>query len=183
MSHQLGIPAEEALKRLQEGNSKYLSGLYSGDFSKDIRSRTAENGQHPSAVILTCSDSRVIPEMIFSAGIGELFVIRAAGNVVDSCTADSIIYAVEHLGCRLVVVMGHTVCGAVREAMHYSEDHPLDTINLIRAAIGDETDPSAASRMNVDNSVSVIRGIFGDEHGLMIKGAMYDIVSGKVEFY
>lgn len=182
MSHQLGIPAEEALKKLEEGNARYLSGVYSGDFSKDIRSTTAENGQHPSAVILTCSDSRVIPEMIFSAGIGELFVIRAAGNVVDSCTADSIIYAVEHLGCRLVVVMGHTSCGAVREALHYSRDHPLDTINLIRSAIGDETDPLNASRLNVENSVSVIRRIFGERDGLKIMGAMYDIVSGKVEF-
>ena len=181
MSHQVGMPADEALRLLEEGNERYLSDNYSADYSSKRRLETAESGQHPYAVILTCSDSRVIPELIFSSGIGDLFVIRAAGNVVDNCTADSLIYAVEHLGCRLVVVLGHTVCGAVREALHYSGDHPLDTINLIRAAIGGETDPLQASVLNVRNSVKSINQLF-DEKDVKIVGAMYDIRTGVVDF-
>ena len=79
---------------------------------------TWTKGQSPYAIIVTCSDSRVIPENIFSAGIGELFVIRLAGNIIDDHQLGSIEYAAGHLGCRLVVVLGHTHCGAVDAAIN-----------------------------------------------------------------
>ena len=111
------ISAEDALKRLKKGNEIYLNAKTgSGDISADIRLATSVNGQKPYAVIVTCSDSRVIPEYIFSAGIGELFVIRVAGNVIDNHQLGSIEYAAEHLGCKLVVVLGHTQCGEVGAA-------------------------------------------------------------------
>ena len=84
MSHQANISAEEALGRLQKGNEAYLTSTTgTGDISPAIRKDTCENGQHPYAIVVTCSDSRVIPESIFAAGIGELFTIRVAGNVME----------------------------------------------------------------------------------------------------
>ena len=111
------ISATEAKKKLIEGNQKYLDAKAgTGDISKALRLQTAEQGQHPYAIVITCSDSRVIPESIFSAGIGDLFVIRVAGNVLDNHQLGSIEYAAEHLGTKLIVMLGHTRCGAARSA-------------------------------------------------------------------
>ena len=99
MKHAKGMPAGQALERLKEGHRRFLvSEKGSGDVSPSRRRETEELGQHPYAVVVTCSDSRVVPESIFSAGIGDLFVIRSAGNIVDGCTLGSIEYAVEHIG-------------------------------------------------------------------------------------
>ena len=88
------LSAEEALSKLKQGNEKYLNAATgTGDISKEIRKDTCENGQYPYAVVVTCSDSRVIPESIFSAGIGELFVIRVAGNVINDFQLGSVEYA------------------------------------------------------------------------------------------
>ena len=96
------VSAEQALQKLKDGNSEYLSAkTSSGDISLEKRVNTCDKGQQPYAVIVTCSDSRVIPESIFSAGIGDLFVIRVAGNVIDDHQLGSIEYATEHLGMML----------------------------------------------------------------------------------
>ena len=115
--------AADAIYRLAAGNLKYLNAESgNGDVSRRVRLATWTKGQSPYAIIVTCSDSRVIPESIFSAGIGELFVIRLAGNVIDDYQLGSIEYAAGHLGCRLVVVLGHTHCGAVDAAIHYEPE-------------------------------------------------------------
>ncbi len=102
MSHGKGLSADEALLKLQQGNEKYLNASANpGDVSPAIRKDTCENGQHPYATVITCSDSRVIPESIFSAGIGELFTIRVAGNVVNNFEIGSVEYAADHLGTNL----------------------------------------------------------------------------------
>jgi len=180
----MSMDAEDALSRLKEGNARYVSGGgYGGDVSEGIRIRTAEEGQRPYAAIVTCSDSRVIPEAVFDAGIGELFVIRSAGNVVDGCTLGSLEYAVGHMGVRLVVVMGHTSCGAIAEAIKgLHEGHSIEIIDDIREGIGDEKDPTRASVLNVRNSVRIISGDIGARHGIRIIGALYDIRTGKAEF-
>ena len=99
------LSASEALEKLKEGNQRYLSsGTNSGDVSPQIREKTGKEGQTPYAIVITCSDSRVIPESIFSAGIGEVFVIRVAGNVIAGHQLGSIEYAADHLGSNLVVV-------------------------------------------------------------------------------
>ena len=184
MSNAIAVPAEKALERLRKGNSQYSeSGRYGGDISETVRIRTAEEGQRPYAAIVTCSDSRVIPEAVFSAGIGELFVIRSAGNVVDGCTLGSLEYAVGHMGVALVVVMGHTSCGAIAEALKgFHEGHAIEIIDDIRAGIGNEKDPLTASKKNVENSVRLIAEDLGQRHGVKVVGALYDIRSGKVEF-
>ena len=104
--------AEEALEKLKNGNARYLNlEKNEGNISAEIRKKTCMEGQRPYAVIITCSDSRVIPESIFNAGLGELFVIRVAGNVIDNHQLGSIEYAAGHLGCPLILVMGHNHCG------------------------------------------------------------------------
>ncbi|MDE7326058.1 MAG: carbonic anhydrase [Lachnospiraceae bacterium] len=180
------LSAQEALEKLKQGNKKYLEvSANPGDISPKLRKATCENGQNPYAVIITCSDSRVIPESIFTAGIGELFVIRVAGNVMDHHQIGSVEYGAEHLGCKLVVVLGHDHCGAVGAAIH---DEPSGFVKYItdeiRKAIGDEKDDFRASCLNVKQSVSVLKESLGwkDDGDVKVVGAIYHIEDGAVEF-
>ena len=174
----------DALKILREGNRRFVeSDSYCGNVCFTRRSMTADNGQHPFAAIVTCSDSRVIPEIVFSAGIGDLFVIRSAGNVVDGCTLGSLEYAVGHMGVNLVVVMGHRNCGAIAEAIRgFHERHSIEIINDIRDGIGDERDPDIATVKNVRNSVRLIAEDIDYSKDARVVGAIYDIRSGNAEF-
>ena len=185
----LNMYAAKAVEKLKEGNEKYLETLTGmGDVSKESRMRTYLHGQHPYAIVVTCSDSRVIPESIFSAGIGDLFVIRLAGNVIDDHQLGSIEYAAGHLGCRLIVVLGHTHCGAVDAAMNSDPEGYIKFItDEIKRAIGDEKDERKACEKNVWQSIQMIEHSLEihhieDEIGLRVVGAMYDIETGKVEF-
>lgn len=108
-----GPSAEEALKQLLEGNARYVQ-----DHAEHPDQRPSAAPQHPAAVIVSCSDSRVPPEVIFDRGVGSLFVVRTAGNTCDRLAVESIEYAVAHLGTRLIVVMGHDQCGAVTAAVN-----------------------------------------------------------------
>lgn len=177
------VTAEEALRLLKEGNEKYLkNNAATGDVSAERRLDTGKNGQKPYAVIVGCSDSRVIPETLFSAGIGDLFVIRIAGNVIDTHQLGSVEYAVEHLGCKLVVVLGHTNCGAVAAAFEgEGSGRVFFILDEIRRAIGGETDRLKATRRNVLQSVFKIRQAVKAD-GLHVIGAIYDVESGEVKF-
>ena len=183
------ISAKEAIMKLEEGNRKYLTlKTGGGDISPAVRLRTCKNGQQPYAIVIACSDSRVIPESIFSAGIGELFTIRVAGNVIDDHQLGSIEYAVEHLGTNLVVVMGHTGCGAVEAAIHHEPSGFIKYItDEISLAIGEEKDSYRASCLNVMHSIRQISDaldINNLRHGKdpAVIGAMYHIDDGHVEF-
>lgn len=113
-----GIGADEALKALMDGNKRYVDGQMTGAKRADAPSREKlATSQKPYAVILSCSDSRVPPELVFDEGLGEIFVIRVAGNVPDPIVLGSIEYAVEHLGSPLIMVLGHERCGAVTAAV------------------------------------------------------------------
>ena len=171
-----------ALARLKEGNKTYINAeRCAGDISPAIRRETSKNGQHPYAVVVSCADSRVIPESIFSAGIGELFVIRVAGNVVDNVQLGSIEYAVEHLGARLVLVLGHTGCGAVGAALAENHGYVKHITDEIKHAIGTETDAEKASILNVKQSVSKIKNAIS-ANNLCVCGALYHTDSGVVDF-
>ena len=182
------VSAETALQMLKNGNQKYLNAENgSGDISAETRTNTLKNGQKPYAVIVTCSDSRVIPEYIFSADIGDLFVIRVAGNVMDDHQLGSIEYAAEHLGIRLIVVLGHDHCGAVDAAINHDPDGYIKFItDEIKLAIGSETDDYKACCLNVRRSVEIIEESMEirheEEHGLKVIGALYRLASGIVEF-
>ena len=167
--------------QMKEGNRRYV---LQSDPAR--RLETAENGQHPYAIVVCCSDSRVIPEQIFDAKLGDLFVIRVAGNVLDNHQMGSIEYAAAHLHCRQVVVLGHTGCGAVAAALEGSADGFIRYITEdILEAIGDERDPYAACRLNVEHAVAKRKHEF-EEHpemtGIRIEGAVYDIKSGAVDW-
>ena len=183
------ISAKAALEKLREGNAAYIAAEKSlVDVGHERRRDTLENGQRPYAVIVSCSDSRVIPESIFSAGIGDLFVIRVAGNVMDDHQLGSIEYAAEHLGIKLIVVLGHTHCGAVGAALEHDPQGYVKFItDEICSAIGNEKDEYKACCLNVCNSVRIIENSFEihkeeTEHGLKVIGAVYHLEDGRVDF-
>lgn len=185
MQH-LNLSAAEALEKLKKGNERYLDATSNpGDVSPLLRKKTCEEGQTPYAIVITCSDSRVIPESIFSAGIGELFVIRVAGNVIDNHQLGSIEYAADHLGSKLIVVLGHSHCGAVGATISGKPSGFVKYItDEIREAIGEEKDELRACCLNTERSVSVIKNSLKlDENSdTKVYGALYHIDSGKVEF-
>ena len=177
------------IEKLKKGNDLYLESFRSeGDISPEIRRKTAEAGQHPYAIVIACSDSREIPEAIFSAGIGELFVIRVAGNVLDNHQLGSIEYAASHLDANVIIMLGHTRCGAVAATIKGSSEGYIRYItDDIREAIGGETDDYKATELNVKHGVNVIRRAFREHpeipsEELDIIGAVYNVESGKVDW-
>lgn len=189
MIKHITIKPSEALEKLKAGNAGYLAAqTNSQDISQARRTATLVHGQKPYAIIITCSDSRVIPENIFMAGIGELFVIRIAGNVLDEHQLGSIEYAASHLGAPLIVVMGHTHCGAIDAAINHDPEGYIKFItDKIKAAIGEERDPYQAACLNVKSCEAEIEAsleIQEVEHqeGLRVIGAMYHLENGLVDF-
>ena len=172
---------DDIMQRLITGNRNFIQ-----NGNVDLRARTAEYGQKPYAIVIACSDSRVIPEEIFSAEIGELFVIRVAGNVLDNHQLGSIEYAAAHLECKLVVLLGHTGCGAVSAALSRHHDGFITYIvEDILEAIGEERNPDAACMLNVRHGMERIRNEFSDHpevSDVEIVGAVYNIRSGEVEW-
>lgn len=116
-----GVAPDEALTRLLEGNRRYIKAESSTAQPVAKQRSAAAQTQHPFAIVVACADSRVAPEIVFDQGIGALFVVRTAGNLVDTYALGSIEYAVEHLGARLVIVVGHERCGAVQAALKGGE--------------------------------------------------------------
>ena len=171
--------------RLDRGNLRWRQRQ---DEAAALRLHTARNGQEPYAIVVACSDSRVIPEQLFDAGLGELFVIRVAGNVLDRHQLGSIEYAAGHLHCRLILLLGHTGCGAVGAALSGGGEgfiqHITDEILL---AVGQEQDPLRACEKNVLHGVQLLRREFAEHpeipaEDLEIRGAVYDIESGEVRW-
>ena len=188
------LNVDEAVQRLLEGNQRYTGGRSIHPNQGTDRREEVQRGQTPFAVILGCSDSRVPPEIIFDQGVGDLFVIRVAGNIVDDAVLGSIEYAAEHLGVGLVVVLGHQRCGAVQAAVKGGEarGHVAALIEAISPAVyeartlpGDVVDN--AIRASVRRSVSLLRTsrpLLGDlvrGGKLEVIGAYYRLEGGTVE--
>lgn len=170
----------DAINKLKEGNIKFVKGTSKRETSLDKRIDATRNGQKPYAIVLSCSDSRVIVEDIFNASIGDIFTIEVAGNVVSNEVLGSMLYAINHLGVELVVVLGHTHCGAVEAALDFKKEGKIDWITeRIKYGIERVTDPKEASIKNVLNSVEIIELNIKD---VKIVGALYDIETGVVEF-
>ena len=179
------INAEDALLKLKEGNARFLSETINPKTPySDDRCKLSE-GQHPFAVVLCCSDSRVVPEIIFDCKLGELFVIRNAGNVVDEDVLGSVEYAVEHLETSLVVVMGHSSCGAVTAACEGGElpGNILALANRIKPAIRPECCINDNARLHACRMAQLLKDdpIVSHLHA-MVMAAFYDIKSGEVTF-
>lgn len=189
MHQHINISHKYALEKLLEGNKKYISAKFNdGDISQELRNDTLVNGQKPYAIIITCSDSRVVPENIFMTGLGELFVIRIAGNVIDEHQLGSIEYAAGHLGAPLILVLGHTHCGAVDAAINHDPEGYIKFItDKISLAIGAEKDPYIAACKNVEYVVKEIESSLEikeieSEEDLIVMGAVYHLENGRVEF-
>lgn len=187
--------AEEALQALREGNRRFATGQAIHPHQDATRREEVLPGQRPFAALLACSDSRVPPEVIFDRGVGDLFVVRTAGHVVDDVALGSIEYAVEHLQVPLLVVLGHTRCGAVTAALHGDEapGHIAAVIRAIlpavREARGLPGDPlSNAIDAHVRRVVAHLRAVSPllaeREHTgtLPIVGARYNLESGEVDW-
>lgn len=188
-----GVPAaREALSRLMAGNDVYTGKTQgAGGASIDAKRRveTADNGQHPYAAVLCCADSRVPPEHIFSCGIGDIFVIRNAGNLTAGTTEGSIQYAAEHLHVPLIVLMGHTGCGAVAAALQReSAQGALKAlVENVMLNIGEETDPRLAEKKNLIAGMKalgenpVLRELY-HAGKTAFAAAIYNIKTGQVHF-
>lgn len=199
----------EPLLELKEGNHRFCSNQPMHQHQDMARVDELRNGQHPFAIIVSCSDSRVSPEIIFDQGLGDLFSIRTAGNVMGDYEEGSIEYAAEHLGSNLVIVLGHTSCGAVKAFMdieHSHENKPagheeeLGHIKSIIDKLNSEEEENEvfsiessdtydrAVKANVINGVKQLRKsdpILSEKYKdgkLQIIGAIYHIESGEVEF-
>jgi carbonic anhydrase len=187
-----GVSADEALTRLKNGNARFINAKVSeGKPVADRRAETAQ-AQHPFAIVLGCADSRTSPEIIFDQSIGDIFVDRNAGNLVDDHTLGTIEYAVEHLGVRLIVVLGHERCGAVSAAVAGGEapGHIQSLVRDIQPAVqavkgkpGDTVHLAVAE--NARRMAERIRkeADFGDlAKQVHIIPAVYDLDTGKVDF-
>lgn len=201
------IAAREALERLREGNQRLASGLRSHDVPPS-QARRAEllKKQEPFAIVLGCSDSRVPVEMVFDQGLGDLFVIRVAGNIVAPSQLASVEFAAARLGTRLVVVLGHSRCGAIRltlEELQQPSEAQSRTVGpivecvrssaegLLRTEPGHDIDTLMARMVtaNIDGSVNnlrhdseVLKQLIHNE-GLLVVGAKYSLETGVVEFF
>ncbi|MBX2974677.1 MAG: carbonic anhydrase [Ignavibacteriaceae bacterium] len=189
------VTAEEAINKLKLGNERFVNQkTIKPHQSIDDVMRVAK-GQHPFAIIVSCSDSRVPPEILFDQGFGDIFVIRTAGQVIDSIEIGSIEYAVEHLHSPLVVVLGHSKCGAVTAANSDGEvdGHLHKIVKDIRSNISSQTGGKANSldeaiNANVNALVKTLLNsepIIKEHHEkgkVKIVPAIYDLDSGKVSF-
>jgi carbonic anhydrase len=199
------IPAREGLERLREGNERFVAGSRDGSTSR-LRRIELTAGQEPFAIILGCSDSRVPAEIVFDQGLGDLFVIRVAGNIVAPSQIGSVEFAAERYATRLVVVLGHSQCGAVLATLEELR-RPTENQSRNLRAIVDRVRPSVeglvarglrhhpdalvqeAVRANVRVSVAQLR--HGSEileqlireDGLLIIGAEYSLETGVVDFF
>lgn len=202
--------AENAFKRIVEGNARFSEGLKDNPRQDVAARRSAAAGQAPHTIVVTCADSRVSPEILFDQGLGDLFVIRVAGNVVDKFSIASIEYAAEHLNSPLLIVLGHERCGAVKAAVDTYQAH-LESHNESTGshdeshgninALIEEILPSVmvAARkpgdllansvdINVENTINQAMGRSAilrkraEEGKFDVLGATYDLDTGRVTF-
>ena len=187
------VTADSVLAELKTGNKHHVDHRYQHPHETIERQRELATGQHPHAEILSCSDSRVPPEILFDQGLGDLFIIRVAGNIASDTEIASLEYGAEHLHVPLLVVLGHESCGAVTAAVQGGppDGHLAALLDLIKPAVektrGAPGDPvSNAVRANVEMVVKQLRAstpILSElvEHGkLKIVGAVYSIKTGSV---
>ncbi len=201
------ISAREALERLREGNLRFASNVRGSDaFVNPARRAELTNGQQPFAIILGCSDSRVPAEIVFDQGLGDLFVIRVAGNIVAPSQVGSVEFAAARFGTRLVVVLGHSQCGAIlatieelRTATENQSRNLRAIVDRVRPAVegllendsGQDSDALVmqavranirASAYHLRHGSQVLEQLIQND-GLLVVGAEYSLESGAVEFF
>jgi carbonic anhydrase len=201
------IPALEALERLREGNRRFVSGVPNhGTLTAETRRSDLTAGQEPFAIILGCSDSRVPAEIVFDQGLGDLFVIRVAGNIVASSQVGSVEFAAARFGTRLVVVLGHSQCGAILatlEELQQPTEHQSRNLRSIVDRVRPAVDAVLATKLPQDRDALVRQAVrvnirmsanhlrYGSKileelvetNGLLVVGAEYSLETGSVDFF
>jgi carbonic anhydrase len=186
------VSTEAALAKLKEGNARFVRNKVSTAKPTTAKRLETAQAQHPFAIILGCADSRTSPEIVFDQNIGDLFVVRTAGNLVDDHALGSIEYAVEHLGARLIVVLGHQRCGAVIAAMasDTAPGHVESLVRDIQPAVqavkgkpGDATDLAIAENARLMADKIRTDAALGDlAKDVRVIPAVYNLDTGKVEW-
>ncbi|CAI8285070.1 MAG: carbonic anhydrase [Bacteroidetes bacterium MED-G17] len=180
----------EILNRLKNGNLKFVEDKLKGGNNDQSRRNALTSGQSPFAIVLSCADSRVVPEMLFDTGLGELFVIRVAGNIANASSIASIEYAVAHLKTSLIVVLGHESCGAVKAAISGGDlgknlNHLVSYINpAVKSGLAEKETIHSNARLNAERLLSdseIIKSA-ADEGKVKIVSAYYNLSSGVVDF-
>jgi carbonic anhydrase len=190
------VSPTDALARLKAGNQHFVASKLEHPRQTAKRRTELATSQHPFAIVLGCADSRTSPEVIFNQGLGDLFVVRVAGNVLNDETDGSIEYAVEHLGAQLIVVLGHERCGAIKaakETIAAKAEAPGHIQSLVKAiapaveaTIG--ADAEATAKANVLNVAQALRSCTPvlkemiEKRTVSVVGAYYDLDTGAVEF-
>jgi len=195
-SSSAGMDADDAMKRLLTGNRRFMTESYNrGDIDLARRAELTK-GQHPFAIIVDCSDSRVAPEIVFDQGLGDLFVVRTAGNTIDNIAIGSVEYAVEHLGVQLVLVLGHEDCGAVKATVAggRAEGHIDAIVQAIKPAMAiAKTKPGDLLNNTIAENVDLVVERLQTsqpilEHAmqtgkLKIVGGVYSLKDGSVDLH
>ncbi len=189
-----GLTGEQALQQLLAGNARYVAGQSIHPDQTVERRESLAKGQSPMAIVLTCSDSRVAPELFFDQGLGDLFVIRNAGNVLDDHVIGSMEYAVEHLHVPLIIVVGHEKCGAVTAAvaggavpghLHSITDDIQPAVEASKDLPGDKVDNAVrANALRAAGILTHVEPVLNEAVGrtnLLIVAARYDLDTGKIE--
>ena len=187
------MTGKDALNKLIAGNKRYLEGNLEHPHQTQKRRGDLASGQEPFACVLSCADSRVPPEIVFDQGLGDLFVLRVAGNVVNDMIVGSLEYAVEHLGAPLIVVLGHKRCGAVSATVQGGEvpgkigclvQAIQPAVDAVKGQTGDPVDSAAIE--NIKRGVEKLKAaapILSEKVNagqLQIAGAFYDLDTGEV---
>ncbi len=187
------MSAGDALKLLLEGNQRFVEGRLEHPNQTVAHRFAVAHGQHPFAAVLACSDSRTPPEILFDRGLGDLFVVRVAGNVADQVVIESLDYSVKHLGVRVVMILGHNKCGAVTAAVagHEEEGDVGPMLKELRPAVeatkgmaGDPVENAVRENVklvmkNLATSPELTAMVQSGE--LKIIGGIYDLYTGKIE--
>ncbi|MFK7968897.1 MAG: carbonic anhydrase [Bacteroidia bacterium] len=183
----------EIIQRLKDGNARFVADHLDGQLQDSSRRNLLIGGQDPYAIVLSCADSRVVPELAFDSGLGELFVVRVAGNVANSSSIASIEYAVAHIGTPVIVVLGHQSCGAVTAAVQggdngFNLNHLLAHITPAIVASDEGANVNDVVKKNAEltatelqNRSAIIRNAVA-EGKLQILPAYYHLETGRVEF-
>lgn len=193
---QPSVAPAEAISKLKEGNGRYTSGSLQHPGQTTERRTELANVQHPFAVIVSCSDSRVPPEIVFDQGLGDLFICRVAGNIVNNENLGSIEYAVDHLGSRLILVLGHQRCGAVEAAKQTiaakskAPGHIESLVTAIKPAVvaTAKDDLDTTIKANVKDVVDTLRSSTPilkakvDSGQVQVIGGYYSLDTGAVTF-
>jgi carbonic anhydrase len=195
-SDQPSVAPAEAISKLKEGNGRYTSGNLQHPGQTTERRTELAGDQHPFASIVSCSDSRVPPEIVFDQGLGDLFVVRVAGNVINDEGLGSLEYAVDHLGTRLILVLGHQSCGAVKAAKETiaakgkAPGHIQSLVTAIKPAVEATAtgDLDATIKANVKHVVNTLRSSMPilrakvDSGEVQVIGGYYSLDTGAITF-